>query len=207
LSILGEEHQVTAASFHKEWYGDNVQIDATVYDERGYSYRLYYYDDGFHPTGETVQVVIDTAPSVNYDKDEASWRVYAEDDAHVISLQLMDTEGETPVGEYDASKIITWSSHIETITGQDDDGYPISDYIGIKEAYSVTISGEAGNYAIHALFMGEDGNEYDVYVNTLPAGIDQIVDCQSTHRKYMKDGVLYIVRDGKIFNAQGVQVR
>ena len=207
LSILGEEHQVTAASFHKEWYGDQVQVDATVYDERGYSYRLFFYDDGFRPTGETVHVVIDAAPSVYYDEEDASWRVYAEDDAHVISLQLMDTEGETPVGEYDASKIITWSSRIEVITGQDDDGYPISDYIGIKEAYSVTISGEADNYTIHALFMGEDGNEYDVYVNTLPTGIDQIADGQSSNGKYMIDGVLYIVRDGKLFNAKGVQVR
>ena len=90
---------------------------------------------------------------------------------------------------------------------QDDDGYPISDYIGIKEAYNVTISGEADNYTIHALFMGEDGNEYDVYVNTLPTGIDQIADGQSSNGKYMIDGVLYIVRDGKLFNAKGVQVR
>ena len=111
------------------------------------------------------------------------------------------------MGEYDASKIITWYSRIEVITGQDDDGYPISDYIGIKEAYSVTISGEADNYTIHALFMGEDGNEYDVYVNTLPTGIDQIADGQSSNGKYMIDGVLYIVRDGKLFNAKGVQVR
>ena len=55
--------------------------------------------------------------------------------------------------------------------------------------------------------MGEDGNEYDVYVNTLPVGIDQIVDRQSSNRKYMNGGVLYIVSDGKIFNAQGVEVR
>ena len=203
LSILGEEHAVTSASFHKESYGDFVEINATVIDERGYTYRLSFYDDGFQPTGDTLQIVIAEIPSVVYDAEDSAWRIYAEDEAHVLSLQLADEVGETPVGEYDVWSIVTWSSHIEVITGLDDDGYPISEYIGMHTAYSVTITGEEENYAIRALFMGEDGNVYDVYVNTWPEGIENVQTGNVQCTKLIENGQLYIIRENRKYNVLG----
>ena len=47
-----------------------------------------------------------------------------------------------------------------------------------------------------------------VPINTTPTGIDQITNHQSqiTNHKLLHDGVLYILRDGKIYNAQGALI-
>ena len=41
----------------------------------------------------------------------------------------------------------------------------------------------------------------------VPTSIKDIVNDQSANRKFIKDGVLFIERDGKTFNAQGIEVR
>ena len=50
--------------------------------------------------------------------------------------------------------------------------------------------------------------EGEMFYGTNPAtGVDEIVNGQSSNRKFIKDGQLFIERDGKTFNAQGVEVR
>ena len=41
----------------------------------------------------------------------------------------------------------------------------------------------------------------------VPQAIDEIVNHQSSNRKYIKDGQLLIIRDGKVYTVQGVQVK
>ena len=38
-------------------------------------------------------------------------------------------------------------------------------------------------------------------------GIDQIVNGQSSNRKFFKDGILYIIRNGKIYTATGIEIK
>ena len=68
-----------------------------------------------------------------------------------------------------------------------------------EQYYRIRCQLNQGEYKIY---------EGEMFYGTNPAtGVDEIVNGQSSNRKFIKDGQLFIERDGKTFNAQGVEVR
>lgn len=209
LSILGTEYNLTEASFHKESYGDNVEINATIKDERGYQFRLVFYDDGLIVTGDTIEVHIANPATAMYYAEYGEWMVNAEDDEKAVHFVLVGAEStKSPVGEYDESDVETSWSSIEFVTGYDDEHLPIYNAIYFRELDYLIISGEEGNYALEALVMGEDGNVYAISVNQTE-GIDEVISNQhaGSSRKVIIGGIIYIIRDGKAYNMQGILVK
>ena len=68
-----------------------------------------------------------------------------------------------------------------------------------EEYYRIRCQLNQGEYVIY---------EGELFYGTNPAtGIEDIVNGQSSNRKFIKGGQLFIERDGKTFNAQGVEVK
>lgn len=209
LSILGTEYSLAEASFHKESYGDNVEINATIKDERGYQFRLVFYDDGFIVTGDTIEVHIANPATAMYYAEYGEWMVNAEDDEKAVHFDIVRTQStESPVGEYDAFDVLAAWSSIEFITGYDDEHLPIYNAIYFRELDYLIISGEEGNYALEALVLAEDGNVYMISAGGAE-GIDEVISNQpaGSSRKVIIDGMMYIIRDGKAYNMQGILVK
>ena len=61
--------------------------------------------------------------------------------------------------------------------------------------------------AVEAYKAADGWKNYIAYIEgSSPTGIDETVNPQSSNRKFLRDGQLLIEKNGKVFNAQGVEV-
>lgn len=102
--------------------------------------------------------------------------------------------------------------------------------IGVKVAksgvYTLTVKYNGLDYALidtenNTIIELENGKTYNFFaeagqndarfqvikVNKVPTAIDEVEDSQVMSTKFMKDGVLYIIKNGAVYNAQGQIVK
>ena len=209
LSILGEEHAVTSATFTKEYFDWNgaYSYQAVVTDDRGYQFNLSLYDDGFELTGDTIEVKIATPLTATYYKEYYEWMFYGEDENASINISVNSLNDELQLGEYDVEDIVLWSSNISFADGVDEEGLPLEKMIGFHAVERLVISGEEGDYALEATVVGEDGNVYLIAVNKTTEAIGNVQEGKVQSTKVLRDGVLIIEKNGVRYNAQGAIVK
>ena len=84
-----------------------------------------------------------------------------------------------------------------TYIGPETDYHPGAYYVDLREVSSYWGAGERC-YASSVRL---------VHSYSPSTGIDEIVDRQSSNRKFIKNGQLIILRDGKMYNVMGVEIR
>jgi len=205
LSVFRHEYKITAATFYKEQEDETLSITATLVDERGYKFRLNYYDDGFRPSGDTIVLTIDEPLTVTYWPEYDEWALYVEDETTIVSISLEGDDELNVLGDV-TRHVSLWNSHIELVT---DAASQTWDYIQLYSAESVVVSGTEGNYAMQATLIAENGITYLISVNKQPEAIestnDQMRKCENA--KILRNGMLLIEKDGKLYNITGAQVK
>lgn len=82
------------------------------------------------------------------------------------------------------------------------------DYALIDTENNTIIELVAGNtYNFYAEAGQNDARFQVIKVNKVPTAIDEVEDSQVMSTKFMKDGVLYIIKNGAVYNAQGQIVK
>lgn len=82
------------------------------------------------------------------------------------------------------------------------------DYALIDTENNTIIELENGKtYNFFAEAGQNDGRFQVIKVNKVPTAIDEVEDSQVMSTKFMKDGVLYIIKNGAVYNAQGQIVK
>lgn len=82
------------------------------------------------------------------------------------------------------------------------------DYALIDTENNTIIDLVAGNtYNFYAEAGQNDARFQVIKVNKVPTAIDEVEDSQVMSTKFMKDGVLYIIKNGAVYNAQGQIVK
>ena len=112
---------------------------------------------------------------------------------------------------YVASILEDYEEGVQSFTMADDATAATgSFYIG--DAYIAAPGAVAHDYVAVVGFIENDGQYIHIYngqatINPAGEGIELVNVATPKVRKLLMDGVIYIVRDGKIFNLQGAQVR
>ena len=200
LSIMKEEHNITEAQFVKSVYGDEVFVSAYIVDDRGYSYQLSYYDDGFHPTGETVNIKFDAVVEVtNYGTE---WLLHAESDEVIVHFDIYGDNEDSPEGTYTGYAIDVDFSHIEFLIDAEENNWS---YLMLHDAEYVTVTKVDDSYVIEADVTAEDGVEYIIAINKNNTAIKNVT-VESKSCKRIDNGMLVIEKDGVLYNAQGARL-
>lgn len=202
LSVMKEEHKITAATFIKEQNGETVSITATIVDDRGYKFSLSYYDDGFRPTGDTVRLSIDEPLNVTYWDEYYEWVLYAEDETTIVSISL-NGGAELDIAGDVTEDVSLWNSRIELLVDAESQSW---DYIQLYSAPSVIVSGEDGNYALEATLIAENGITYLIEVNRLKDGV-ATVRSAARPLKRIVNGQLMIEKNGITYTVQGTELK
>lgn len=206
LSIQQHEYKIVAAALIKEVQGDEVWVSADVTDERGFKYMLRYYDSGFSLTGDTILLKLNAELETTYWEDYYELVFYAETDSVAVNFSVNSTSSEVQTGEYDVEDVIEWSSHIDFRDGEDEDGLPVWQMVGLKSVEYFAIGGEEGHYTLDATVVGEDGNVYVVAVRSQKDALDALHPAHETTKR-LENGVLIIRNSGHDYNAQGILIR
>lgn len=201
LSVQKVEYKIVEAELCKETEGDEVWVSANVTDERGFQYMLRYHDDGFILTGDTIRMHYTAEVSANYSDEYATWNIYAEGDQYIVKFAL-SCDQESLVGTH-VDDVETWSSRVEVLLDAAENNWL---YVGLHSVMYLTVSETGNGYALEALAIGEDGNVYDIAVNTIQDALENIVVTPKAVKRIV-NGVLIIERDGASYNAQGAQIR
>lgn len=201
LSIQKVEHKIVAAELRKEEEGDEVWVSANVTDDRGYQYMLRYHDNGFVPTGDTIQIFYSAEVSANYNEEYNSWFIQAEGTEYIVSFAISSDEA-SPVGTH-VDDVELWSSSVEIL---EDASTSTWNYVVLRAIDYLTISETEAGLAIDAMVIGEDGNVYEIAVNMGKEDVENI-DAEQKAVKRIVNGMLIIERNGVKYNAQGCIVR
>lgn len=207
LSIQKEEHQIVEASFEKSQDGDVVLINATVVDDRGFTYKLSYYDDGFKLTGETIQVVIESLVEATYWEDYYEWTLHAENDTISVQFSINSTDGDKPLSEYEIDEINTYASHIDFLLDAEEQNWW---QIGVHSIETFSISGnQTDGYSLSATIIGEDGNVYEIAIapENIAEGLDELQTIDKKAVKRLVNGIVVIEKDGVLYNMQGATIQ
>jgi len=198
LSVFRHEYMITDASFCKEQEDGAVYITALVTDERGYKFNLRYYDGGFAPKGDTVQMTIEEPLSVTHWEEYHEWVLYAEDATSIVSISLDGDAGLNILGDV-TEHVSVWSSHIEMLTDAATQSW---DYIQLNSVESVVVSGEEGDYALEAIVIAETGVTYVISVNEKTEGVD-VVKTDARAVKRLENGQMVIIQSNKKYTVLG----
>lgn len=201
LSIQKVEYKLVEASFRKEVEGSEVWVSADVTDERGYVYKLRFYDEGFVLTGDTVYMNFDAEVSANYSEDENLWYLYAEGSEHIVSFAVMAANSDSPAGTYSEEDVELWSSHVELHIEGDNWAY-----IGLHSIEFVTVSQTENGFAIEAEVVGEDGVVYVVNARKQSEAIEH-TQAPAEALKILRNGQVIILLNGVEYNLQGTRIR
>ena len=201
LSIQKVEYKLVEASFRKEVEGSEVWVSADVTDERGFVYKLRFYDEGFVLTGDTVYMNFDAEVSANYSEDENLWYLYAEGSEHIVSFAVMAANSDSPVGTYTEEDVELWSSHVELHIEGDNWAY-----IGLHSIEFVTVSQTEKGFAIEAEVVGEDGVVYVVNARKQSEAIEH-THAPTEALKLIRNGQVIILLNGVEYTVQGVRIR
>ncbi len=205
LSIQKEEHEITEASIVRSEEDGVVFITATVVDDRGYTYQLAYYNEGFILTGETLQVVIDTRIEATYWDDDNEWVLHAENDSLIVHFTIVSSSPEIPLNEYKLQDVNIYASHIEFLFDKEENNWW---WIGVHSVESFSIVGsEDSGYLLSATIVAEDGNVYEIVVGNVPQGIENIKNQDKKAVKRLIDGMVVIEKDGIRYTPQGTVIK
>ena len=69
------------------------------------------------------------------------------------------------------------------------------------------VSGEATDPIGNKMIVAEPADFISLFVSGLPTAIDQLNATQGQSKKVIRDGQIYILRDGKTYNALGTEVK
>ncbi len=201
LSIRKEEHKITEATFSKSVDGEAQYVEAIVTDDRGFTYVLSYYDDGFQLTGDTIKITINQ-PVEATDWGYGEWVLHAEDAEQVVHLVIYAENEDAPLGTY-TDEVSLWNSRLEFIQDPEESSWWL---IGIHNVDYVTISQAADGYAMEAVVVGDDGNVYVIEVNQMQSSIINPTDMPAATKR-IENGVLIIERNGLRYNVNGAVIR
>lgn len=203
LSIRKEEHKLTFAQFSKVVEGDAVSVNASVIDDRGFTYHLSYYDDGFHLTGETIQVVINT-PVEAYSWDYGEWIINAEDNTQAFHFDIYSNNDSSPVG-YFTNEVSTWNSNVDFLIDAEENNWQ---QVNVHSVEYVVVSESDGNYLVEATIIGEDGIVYEIIAGTnVSTSLQNINSSDSSIIKRFENGMIIIEKDGVRYNALGERIK
>lgn len=207
LSIRGTEYSLTDATFFREVDGETLYVSASVTDERGYQFRLSFYDDGFRPTGDTIKVEFDAEISVMYFEEYYQWNIRAENDSVIAHFSLSGSEDVFATGRQLADDASIWSSRIEFYLGYDEEDEEDKWlYVQLREIQSLVVFGSEGSYSLEAVVLAEDGNVYLIAVNKQFEAVDEL-SVEPAAAKRIIDGQLFIERNGVRYSVSGVRVK
>ncbi|MCR5532489.1 MAG: hypothetical protein K6F10_01250 [Paludibacteraceae bacterium] len=134
----------------------------------------------------------------------------ADSDDDFVTVEVSNTEGGKGILDimrYDTNKPST--AKILKNTPMDigvkaianNESYEFANWSNVS---GTTLADESAE--ITSFFVGDSDIAIKANFSTA-TGVDEIVNGQSSNRKFIKDGQLFIEREGKTFNAQGVEVR
>lgn len=205
ISIEKEEHKITIARFSKEQYEENVYINAFVVDDRGYSFNLMYFDDGFNLTGDTVQILIESNLEATYWEDYAEWTLHGENDTIIVHFSIYSSFPNVPLSEYEPTDINTYSSHIDFLLDAEENNWW---EVGMHSVEAFAVSGdEASGYILVATVIGEDGIVYEITIGGVAQGIEDIQGTTVKAVKRLVNGVIIIERDGMNYTIHGARIK
>ena len=157
-------HYYTAATFTiTKNAGYDVHIAATVTDDLGNEFSLSYDEEPLVPTGETVEVNINRPLNgCDYNEEEHSWLVRAQDKLYNVQLQFYSADGESPAGTFGAADIELSATYISFPTGElDDYDESVFETVYAKDG-NISVTENEGRIDISASVMAENGVQYNI---------------------------------------------
>ena len=185
LGIAPSLVEITGAGRYGE--GDDATLSFELKDKDHYTFSMWLFDKEYYRTTGTL--AFEDIDAHHYVEIVFIPNKYAVT-ATVIPAGAGVVKGQ---GDYEYGTGYT-------LTLEPAEGYEL------KEWRDGVVLDEKSN-VLTGFVYGTISIEVELYEKKTGTGLDEVVNRQSSIRKYIIDGVLYILRDGKMYNVQGQRVR
>ena len=198
---------------------DNPSVTISCDNQlRCFSVEVYFTENPGSLQGEvmdTVRLTMTTASAIDYSTDT----LYSTEGAYSYWLELAPAEGYPQI----------WLDMYASVRGDLSGEYSLYDYnVGdytyiqlsadewdYEYAYdqAFTISKTGDNYHIEGYIIADNDVQYEfvydgpIALTAEEQGIEQTVNTSSSNRKYIKDGMLLIEKNGKTYTLSGTEIK